>query len=74
MKTNKADLIKKAAGNAAHKRSDVRHKEITTDSISFKVGESKALLESFKPNSRSAAMRAALKFADENGELDEYKL
>ena len=52
MKTNKADLIKKAAGNAAHKRSDVRHKEITTDSISFKVGESKALLESFKPNSR----------------------
>lgn len=69
----KSELLQRAAASAAHKRTNTKRTEIRTEAISFKVGESKDLLESFKPNSRSAAMRAALKFADESGELEEFK-
>ena len=71
---NKAALIAKATKNIAHNRTDAGHKEIKTESISFKIGDSKSLLETFKPNSRSAAIRAALSYADVDGVLDEFKI
>ncbi|RKY53757.1 MAG: hypothetical protein DRP93_06075 [Candidatus Neomarinimicrobiota bacterium] len=74
MKANKLDLIKKAAGSAAHKRAVIKHKEIKTDAISFKVGDTKEILESLSGNSRSKAMRAALHYAEANGILEEYKV
>ncbi len=73
MKPNKMDLIIKAAGGAAHKRANTKHREIKTEAISFKVGDTKDILESLSGNNRSKAMRAALHYADANGILEEYK-
>jgi len=74
MKPNKLDLIKKAAGSAAHKRAAVKYKEIKTDAISFKIGDTKEILESLTGNNRSKAMRVALHYAEANGILEEYKV
>ena len=73
MKSNKLDLIKKAASAASHKRVVPGVREIKTEAISFKVGDTKVILEALSANNRSKAMRAALHYADANGILEEFK-
>jgi len=75
MKRNKLDLIDKAAALAVHKRSsnEKKLKSITTEAISFKVGDTKEILESFINNSRSKAMREAIHYANDAGILNKYK-